>query len=44
MEKDLKKINKMSMKDVWKHYNKNIKKRSHTKINIENEEEKTNFM
>ena len=25
MEKDLK-INKMSMKDVWRHYNKNIKK------------------
>ena len=24
--KRFKKINKMSMKDVWKHYNKNIKK------------------
>ena len=36
--------NKMSMKDVWYYYNRSLKKRSQTKINIETEEQKTNFM
>ena len=39
MEKGIKKLNKMSMKDVWDYYNKYFKK-TQTKILIENEEAK----
>ena len=40
MESGIKKLNKMTMKNVWEYYNKNFKKRTQTKIIIENEEAK----
>ena len=44
MEKGIKKLNKMSMKEVWQFYNNSFKKKSQTKITIENEEAKNDFM
>ena len=44
MEKRIKQLNKMSMKEVWQYYNKSFKEKTQTKIMIENEEAKTNFM
>ena len=44
MEKGIKQLNKMSMKEVWQYYNKSFKKKAQTKIMIKNEEAKTNFM
>ena len=32
------------MKDVWKYYNQSFKKKSQTRIILEDEEAKTNFM
>ena len=44
MEKGIKQLNKMSMKEVWQYYNKSFKKKTQAKIMIKNEEAKTNFM
>ena len=40
MEKGIKKLNKMTMKEVWQYYNKSFKKRIQTKIIIETEEQR----
>ena len=40
MEKGIKKLNKMTMKDVWQYYNRSFKKRTQTKIDIETEDQK----
>ena len=44
MEKGIKKLNKISMKEVWQFYNNSFKKKSQTKITIESEEAKNDFM
>ena len=44
MEKGIKKLNKMTMKEVWEYYNRSFKKKIQTKINIDTEEDKQNFM
>ena len=38
MEKGIKKLNKMTMKDVWQYYNRSLKKKTQTRIDIETED------
>ena len=44
LKKNIKKLNKKTMKEVWNFYNKSYKHRTQTKIQVETEEEKRDFM
>ena len=44
MEKGLKKLNKMTMKDVWQYYNRSQKFKTQTKIEVDTQEQKRQFM
>ena len=44
MEKNLDKLNNKTMKEVWDHYNKKLKHKSHVRIKLDTEQEQAEFM